>query len=73
MFTAEIRALSLSSRGRSLRFFRGEQEGRPSVEEVESGREELLRGRDQDLGTVAFPGVGGRGLGRCTANFIREA
>ena len=36
--------------------------GRPSVEEVESGREELLRGRDQDLGTIAFPGEGGRGL-----------
>ena len=47
--------------------------GRPSVEEVKSGREELLRGRDQDLGTVAFPVEGGRGLGRCTVNFIREA
>ena len=31
---------------------------------MESGREELLRGRDQDLGTVAFSGEGGRGLGR---------
>ena len=38
--------------------------GRSSVEEVKSGREGLLRGRDQDLGTIAFPGEGGRGLER---------
>ena len=38
--------------------------GRPSVEEVKSGREKLLRGRDQDPRTVAFSEEGGRGLGR---------
>ena len=36
--------------------------GRSSVEEVKSGREDLLRGRDQGLGTVAFPGRAGGGL-----------
>ena len=38
--------------------------GRSSVEEVKSERGGLLRGRDQDLGTKAFSGEGGRGLGR---------
>ena len=38
--------------------------GRSSAEKVMSGREALLRGRDQDRGTVAFSGEGGRGLGR---------
>ena len=38
--------------------------GRSSVEEVKSGREELLRGRDHGLGTIVFPGEGGRGLER---------
>ena len=37
--------------------------GRSSVEEVKSGREDMLRGRDQGRGTVAFSGEAGGGLG----------
>ena len=38
--------------------------GRSSVEGVKIGREDLLRGRDQDRGTVAFSGEGGQWLCR---------
>ena len=38
--------------------------GRSSVEGVKRGREDLLRGRDQGRGTVAFSGESGGGFGR---------
>ena len=38
--------------------------GRSSVEEVKSGREDLLRGRDQGSVPVAFSGEGGQWLCR---------
>ena len=38
--------------------------GRSSVEGVKIGREDLLRGKDQDRGTVAFSGEGGQWLCR---------
>ena len=38
--------------------------GRSSVEGVKIGREDLLRGRDQDRVTVAFSGEGGQWLCR---------